>query len=472
MIQHRLKISGLLILCMMIGTACQSPTIPNFYADKIVTVNPDGRMAPYSHINDDGEWVNNGYPSTELQMNDFEKRFKASGRKKILIYVFGGMNSVDDTVIHSQKLIKSIWETSDYYPIMINWESSLVESYADHLFFIRNGVRSYWLGPPLSPFYLIRDIARASVNLPVNLIRQSVYVFDNDYDIPTLSDHTLTLLQKSKMRFSIGADNAARGKSIFTRGYYFMGLPARMLTTPIIEAFGKSGWDVMVHRARSGFEIYDVNEWNNDINDYIAESLSPEQGALGHFLDRLEKLQQEDSGCEITAIGHSMGPYIINEMLLQYSHIDFRNIIYMASACSIRDGVSALKPYLETHPKTTFYNLCVHPRAEDEEMLPYGVVPQGSVLEWIDLYFSNQLTADDYTMGRWWIGMIRLPRLFDNVQGQVVHKAFGFNDPTTNDPIRNMPQIHTDFSNPVLRFWLPAFWKIPMSADSKILCKP
>lgn len=447
-------------LCLWV-TGCASIKIESFYADKIIAVTPDGRMEPYPCYTVDGIFYEDGYPTFSAQLNDFERNLKSSGRKRVLIYVFGGMNSVDDTVERSRELIDSIWETSDYYPLMINWESSLFESYGDHLVFIRNGVRSYWLGPALSPFVLLADVSRAVVNLPINMVRQTAMISETDYTMPDFTDtRLLEFTEGERLQFYVGEDKGEKA-SFWRRALYTIALPARIISTTLIDACGKSAWDIMIHRSRAAFDIYYADEINVDINDYIPAAFAPESGSLAHLMQHLRKLQRTDSELEFTIIGHSMGPFIINEMLLLYNDVKFKNIVYMAPACTIREGVAALKPYLQQHPETMFYNLCVHSRAENEEMLEFAVLPQGSVLEWIDIYFSSQVSVDDYTMGRWWLGMLRFPRLFGDVQSRVVHKAFGISDPVTNDRVINMPQSHTDFSSPELRFWQPDFWQIP-----------
>ena len=157
-----------------------------------------------------------------------------------------------------------------------------------------------------------------------------------------------------------------------------------------------------------------------------------------------------------------MGAFIINGMLGRYSNIHFRNIVYLAPACSCKDAAVVLRPYLKKHPKSTFYNLCIHPNRDANAMLAGGLLPRGSVLKWIDLYFSDPLTSNDHCLGIWLTAMYTMPRLLGSAQSQCVMKAFGINDPITNTILIDAPENHTDFSNPKLRFWEPDFWKIPI----------
>ena len=95
------------------------------------------------------------------------------------------------------------------------------------------------------------------------------------------------------------------------------------------------------------------------------------------------------------------------------------------------------------------------------QMMAFGLLPRGSVLRWIDLYFTDPLTSNDHCLGIWYNAIYSMPRLLGTVQKQCVIKVFGIHDPATNTIDINMPQDHTDFSNPKLRFWEPEFWQLP-----------
>jgi pimeloyl-ACP methyl ester carboxylesterase len=455
------KISGLIIavLSMVLLTSCSSTKISKFTLQKMIAIDAEGGPRLYD-VKHKGKVIPAEEYTYEQQLNGIIDGIKKSGRRKILIFVFGGMNSLDQTVAKSDELSKIIYSKSDYYPIFINWESQLFDCYFDHLFFIRRGVYSYTLGPVLSPFYLVSDVARAVTRLPVNLIYQSYGLAYSDYEMPQLDEATVEKIRKMKIQVCLGKDYSPRYYAYVRRGVYFLGFPFRVLTTTLIDNCGKSAWDVMKRRSRTMF--IKAYPYETGLENEIKLALSPPDGAMALFMDRMITLNREDpKKYEITVIGHSMGPIIVNEMVTRYPELPFKNIVFMAAACSTRETVKALKPYLKMHPKTMFYNLCIHPNRDSQDMMTYGVLPRGSVLEWIDLFFANPISESDMCIGQWVNAMYLLPRMMRGVEHQVVNKAFGVDDPETNTIRLNMPEQHTDFSNPVLRFWKPSFWKIP-----------
>ncbi len=450
------------VLAGLAGASCR-PTISDFTMERMVAIDDEGgpKLYPYQKGN---TVVSAGEYTYEQQLERMAEAIRESGRKKILIFVFGGMNSVDETVEESQRLAQIIYSQSDYYPIFINWESTLFECYLDHLFMIRRGVKSYVFGPALSPFYLTVDLGRAITRLPINMVFQSYKTFASDDDFPNPDKETIKRLRNLRMKVYLGVNNYPGDYSALAKTVYIGALPVRVVSTPIIDTFGKSAWDIMKRRAKTAF--IRAHSAEISVDNAMAIALAPPDGAVSLLMEQMRKIYQENPQYEFTLVGHSMGPFIINEIVSRYPGLPYKNIVYLASACSVNDTVLALKPYLEKNSGSTFYNLCIHPQRDSQDMMIYGALPRGSVLEWIDLYFSDPVSAEDLTVGQWDNAAYQLPRLMDSVQGQVVIKAFGLRDPVTNNIKLDMPEQHTDFSNPVLRFWEPAFWQIPKNGSN------
>jgi hypothetical protein len=447
----------------LLTVSCQ-PVISKFTMGKMVAIDDEGDPKLYAYQEDDRIVEPDEY-SFDLQLDQMMSAIQNSGRKKILIYVFGGMNSVDSMVSTTEEMARIIYSQSDYYPIFISWESTLFECYLDHLFMIRRGVKSYAFGPALSPFYLMVDLGRAATRLPINLVYQSCGTFSSDGDFPELDNDTMKKINNMKMRVYIGKDNYPGYYSALARTSYITGLPLRIITTPAIDTCGKNAWDIMKRRSKTAF--IKAQPLETSVEKEIKTALSPSDGAMSRLMDRLSGLCREHTDYEFTVIGHSMGPFIINEMIARYPELPYKNIVYMAPACSVIETVRAIKPYLEKNPKSTFYTLCIHPHRDTQDMMVYGCLPRGSVLEWIDLYLSDPVSADDLTLGQWDNAVFLMPRLMNTVQSQVVVKAFGLRDPVTNTIVLDMPGQHTDFGEPVLRFWEPAFWEIPSITATK-----
>jgi hypothetical protein len=93
----------------------------------------------------------------------------ASGRHDVLLRIHGGLTPLN-MVAGDTGLTARIMRESPYYPVFINWESSIQDSYFDQLLYIRDGrayrgwdVRGIWL----APIYLAADAGRAVAHAPV-----------------------------------------------------------------------------------------------------------------------------------------------------------------------------------------------------------------------------------------------------------------------------------------------------------------
>jgi pimeloyl-ACP methyl ester carboxylesterase len=152
----------------------------------------------------------------------------------------------------------------------------------------------------------------------------------------------------------------------------------------------------------------------------------------------------------VTLIGHSMGAIVLNELIRTYDQIEYDDIVYMGAAASIRDLIRVVVPYLQRHPSARFYNLMLHPRIEAWELTWHGMVPSGSLLEWVDEMYEPPKTMLDRTLGKW--RNLRLAKhLLDlDSQKQMVFKVFGGN--------ADKPRMHGEFNDADTCFWNPWFW--------------
>ena len=169
--------------------------------------------------------------------------------------------------------------------------------------------------------------------------------------------------------------------------------------------------------------------------------------ALTNFINPDGKEDPFDSKYEIVLVGHSMGVIVMNEAIRMYPNLPYRNIVYMAAACSIREFVESVVPFLMDHKKARFFNLCLHPIAEAGQ-IPYKLIdllPRGSLLEWIDNLFSAPHTLMDRRLGKWNNIMQATHVIPAEVRDQVTIKAFGVGKG------RNEPQKHGEFNE--IEFW-------------------
>lgn len=169
----------------------------------------------------------------------------------------------------------------------------------------------------------------------------------------------------------------------------------------------------------------------------------------------------ENQNKKLTIIGHSMGTIVVNKILstIQEKHEKFHveNIVYMAAACSIQDAISVINPFLRQHPDSRFYNLCLHPIREQSEYHLWDFSPRGSLLEWIDSYFTKPLIPTDRTFGKW-ENLLTATHLFSEFSGdQVYLRSFDVLPLEQWDEKRNtVPQFHGDFTRG--KFWESDYW--------------
>jgi pimeloyl-ACP methyl ester carboxylesterase len=171
------------------------------------------------------------------------------------------------------------------------------------------------------------------------------------------------------------------------------------------------------------------------------------------FMSRLQRYVQDrpkGDKIEVTVVAHSMGTFIVNQMVRAYPEVHYKTIVYMAGADSIRNTFNSILPYLNQsdHEETNFVNLTLHPQAEVEEMSGYGLLPRGSLLVWVDNLFSTPHTHYDRTVGRWDNLLPTLGEIPTRLKSRVKIKAFDQDSKIAT---------HGDFTEN--DFWREEFWR-------------
>ncbi len=433
-----------------------------------------------------------------------EERQKNPNRKRILIYVHGGLKGIQGSVDEGIKLAEWMERTGEredveeYYPILVNWESGMGAAYADHLFRIRQGKDAPVLGFLSAPFYFLADVGRAVFRYPVTMGFQiyrgliplpvpseaEVATFNHDFFAPTPNLQQIHLGANMVPRFS--------GPWFKDRATLFFPGVIRFATTLLLDIFGKAGWDNMIRRTQTVFRKpteFDPKERTftgevGEISTQVAGSdpptldpiLKPEEsdptGGLSILMEELRNLKKQagQDNYQVTLIGHSMGTIILNELLSLYStdqDFQYNEIVYLAAACTIKDFEQAVIPFLEQHPTTKFFNLTLHPYGDAREKTLTDVLPRGSLLEWIDDFASNPATFMELTLGKWNNAIMAWHIIPAEVRKQVTLKGFGIEDPQMNnrhsqdDPekvLKNKPQRHGEFNDRDQLFWRPDYW--------------
>jgi len=424
---------------------------------------------------------------------------------QLLIYVHGGLNTYHESVKRSALLAPQIRATG-FYPIFVDWDSSLFSSWWDH---VANVHRGLW-NPNyrfLAPYFAAVDEVDGVAKAPAGWLTELRHTF------PPVGEHS-NLQRKAMVAYldmlanpnvtvndiSVGseiADNRARSEKVLPYLWSPITGLVKVVTTPLlIQAAGGGAWDIMQRRAAMLFRTEQAfSGWR--LNN---------EAALAHFVTRFQHdflpqfcfshsytpppwrmrqnalaapKPQEDSklGCEsdlqLTLIGHSMGAIIVDQLLRYAPNIQVKNIVFMAAATTVEDYRETVHQYLLRQrdlpgkaTPTQVYHLVLHPTAEVFKEEWFGLPPRGSLLIWIDNYFSNPVTPLGRTVGRF---LNLFPEIaspdngetLNNLHGQIHVKVFRFG---RSCHCWN-PQGHGDFGS--FPFWDPRFWDPTVPTDDR-----
>ncbi|MBZ0158597.1 MAG: hypothetical protein K8G79_00360 [bacterium] len=290
--------------------------------------------------------------------------------------------------------------------------------------------------------------------------------------LPKPSEQTIAI--------SVGDDLRDCGEMDMALLMYLATLPSRLLAEPVVDALGTGAWDNMVRQTRLLFNIDDeftkkasqIAGHETDTGNPVGVANIPRSGGLSIFLQQLSDTIQEDikngdtRPWEITLIGHSMGTIIVNQILRETMELKLKlpitNIVYMAAAATVRDFQDSVLVYLHEHERAKFYNLTLHPIAEEREVygqlgpVPFDPGPRGSLLVLIDNFLSRPLTYLDRTAGRYDNFMPAVHNIPETLWPRVHVKTFSTS--RREEVMEENPQRHSDFTER-FTFWIEDCWK-------------
>jgi pimeloyl-ACP methyl ester carboxylesterase len=436
-------------------------------------------------------------------------------KKKVLIFIHGGLNEQKHAVERATKLTELIMQEkgNEYYPIFINWDSSFFSSYYDHVFHLRQGEYvNYgdwygfgWLKPRgllLAPFYLTADLVRGLVQAPMvwaaelgkleieeglqddlglDISLPFGSTIENDYkrvSCELMRDAGVTLKDYCKryppapgyvrppagriINIGEGDDHRELFPEKFFSGLSWTGtLPLKIIAAPLVESLGESAWNTMLRRTHMLFQTEE---------EFAGQAAGPYRPAAGVMAILLRRLAEEiavsggKDDWEITLVGHSMGTIIANEMLRDFSDLPFTNILYVGAASTIRDYEDSAFPYLEKNSNAQVYHLTLLEAAEERERqdlpipftglrIPYvDPAMRGSLLIWLDDFLASPMTNLDRTVGGYANLMLAVHDTPEGIRSRVHIKAFSAGAGVP------APQIHEELANK-LYFWHEHCWK-------------
>lgn len=367
------------------------------------------------------------------------KGFQESKKKKIVVYVHGGLNTFQHATDKAAQML-GYFEEEDAYPIFIGWQSGPFTNYFDHLLWVRNGVRRPVLGPLTSPFVLLQDVATSISRAP----RATVETVFSQASLPTFTESkeedfygkSEAELEKASKCVRIKLHTAGDSTGSTWTWIVSMMNPIKYATAPFVDGLGTGTWSSLVRRTDLLIT-----------RDSAFEGEENSKTALEILLTQIANLGEKD-GPEITLIGHSMGAIVSNNIISRYPQLKYKNIVYMGSAARIKDIEFAVVPLLLKNDDVSFYNLSLDPYNELSESHFLDSLPRGTLLVWIERYYSKISSFADRMSGNWFNIVRAADTTFpDAVKPRVHLTRFGVDEG---------PQEHGDFDE--YKFWLNKFW--------------
>lgn len=501
---------ALAAIMLLLPVGCATPTRPDALYNHVIQFDPDG----YTLDPRTGQRLTTA--QTRQQFADIlaamTQYLDDKPVRKVLIHVHGGLVTPDDALNAATADLAAISKADpNYYPVFVVWNSSLDDTYREHLFDVRQGQKTAqteaW-GRIDFPLYFLSDFLVAISRAPTVWLQQRA----TDDDAVEAALKSMESNQRSEawmearnnvnamtfflelnrryyddrhsggqtprqMAISIEPDYSQPSDWIGRGVAYTLTIPTKLLTAPLIDALGTAAWRDMTRRTLTvvdGSADFQVNRDTTpqEIDSYVNRGTD---GGLDHFIAELAEKSHSPSvhgattrPWQVTLVGHSMGTMIINEILRRQIQretnagdnaqpLPVQQIVYMGAACSIRDFTQGVIPFMQLpdHAAVQFYNLSLHPTAELIDAEYDDIPPRGSLLCWIDDFLGSPQTPLDRTLGRW-VNLVDVPYVIPpDLRGRVGIKAFALERPNT-PPNPWEPQKHGDFSSSP--FWDQNFW--------------
>lgn len=409
----------------------------------LIYIDKNGSLIdPYSkkEISNVDEYINNIFTA-----------YKKSNNKEITFFIHGGLNTFQNATNKANQILNN-YDDNDRFIIVIGWDAGPFTNYLDHLFYIRKGERKRVIGPLTSPFILVEDITRSIGHAPratteAILDQSSISIGYRSKEEKAYDTNRANLeLMPDDIRINIhttGNPKGLKAKDLST-----LVNPIKFVSAPFVDGFGHGTWNSLSRRT----EILITK-------DTVFNSKRNRNTALEKILNLIDK---DTTKPEITLIGHSMGTMVANNIIIRKPMLNYKNIVYMGAAATIKDVESNVVPILRQNKNVQFYNLSLDPYRELSESTAYDMVPRGSLLIWIDTYLTTVKSFTERTSGSWFNIVRAADTIFpDSVKKQVHLTKFGFDAG---------PQKHGKFDE--YRFWKNAYWIGDEKCGLLLLDKP
>ncbi len=395
--------------------------------------------------------------------------------RRLLLSVHGGLNTARDSLGNASVTLDGMKRETNpvdkHYPIFFTWPTGPLDTYGEHLFTLRQGERQNTRGMFTWPVIFVVDILKGLVDAPRSWIVTGFHdvgvgaKVGFDWDLLPSWKNADALYQTIQQRppdqrpYQVELGDYRRGWLEQTRrlGAYLLTLPSKIVTQSVVlDGMGQGAWESMLHRTYNVFrspEEFDLGPIR-DRPELVAASLERKaSGAAALFLrclqEHIDNERMNRNVCyQITLVGHSMGAIVLNEALRVHQKLPITRIVYMGAASSIRQTENSVVPFLKQNKNAKFHNLTLHPVAEVDETNTLDLVPRGSLLVWIDGWYTTPTNHTERRLGIW-VNAIQALHVFESVRGQVTMKGFGVRPDSK-------PQKHGDFND--CPYWKRDFW--------------
>jgi hypothetical protein len=363
------------------------------FADHAIRINGDGKIVPVVPATSPQRTTKRSWspesnkkfsssPTTDYA-NLIRPIFEKAGEsnKPLLIFVHGGLVSFSDSTERTNLLVQRYnsdarTRLDDYYPIMINWDSDLWHSYFEHLFSVRQGEKwqgGFWGTAAVltSPLYFAADLGRSVVRAPIDVAYTATH---NIEAIPSIRNTQMTAAVNSNLLYarikernlgpvSRGVARPINEATFFRAVWNVVTFPIQALFSPLVDGFGTPAWENMERRTKNISnrpEEFDISKDPTQVDTALA---GLPVSVMAEFAHQLKDFASAHPQVKITLVAHSMGAFIVNDLIARTPDVPYANIVYMAGADSIRDTRASVVPYLEVHHDTQFFDLTLHPEA-------------------------------------------------------------------------------------------------------------
>lgn len=403
---------------------------------------------------------------------------------RLLIFIHGGLNGAKTALKRVADDHLKI-RNDNSYPIFLNWQTGGVNAYVDQIYNIRQGERVEQ-GPfaliaaqrAATPIFLATDVAETVITAPVSWINQGTRLVSQAFEEfePGSRLYNGQGWGQITHRNNLIVDGSDEDKldQLFETGRFLLTAPFKLITTPLIDTFGETAWNNMRRSSRAVYRQHlDFDQKHVSLDCPDDPNCQTGRGAFAQFFERLNALAGRPDyeiekgvpprALELSIVAHSMGTIVANDAVRDFD-LQYDNLVYLAAASSIRHFYNTVVPLLEAQhigeakKKTRFYNLMLHPDAESHEQNFGGLLPRGSLLEWIDGMYEESDSTFDRTLGNWNNVELAKGMLPAGAQTQMMFKVFPLK--------KGYPGKHGDFTGELkneageitYNYWHAPFW--------------